>query len=47
VFFSANVDRTAGVPVRALTAGVYDATWIVRDSNGDTRTERSRFVEEK
>jgi len=47
VFFSANVNRSAGVAVGALPPGVYDATWMLRDLAGDTRTVHSRFVEEK
>lgn len=46
VFSSANVNTLAGVPVTGLTAGVYSAKWVVRDVNGDTRTVRTRFVEQ-
>ncbi len=45
-FSSANVATAAGVPVASLPRGVYNATWVVRDMNGDTRTVRSEFVEE-
>jgi hypothetical protein len=34
-----------GVHVGALPSGVYRATWVVRDVNGDTRTVLTRFVE--
>jgi hypothetical protein len=39
------VDTPAGADVPALAAGVYQATWTVRDRNGDTRTVRSRLIE--
>ena len=45
VFHASNVDTRAGAKVRALPAGVYSATWTVRDRNGDTRTVRSRLIE--
>ena len=32
--------------VTGLAAGVYSAKWVLTDSNGDTRTVRTRFVEE-
>jgi hypothetical protein len=31
--------------VNSLRAGAYDATWVLRDSGGDTRTVLTRFVE--
>jgi hypothetical protein len=46
VFRAANVDRPQGVFVPALPAGVYDARWVLRDANGDTRTLITTFVEE-
>jgi hypothetical protein len=44
-FHAANVDTSAGAAVGALPAGVYDARWVVRDVNGDTRTVQTTFVE--
>jgi hypothetical protein len=41
----ANVALTGGVTVPALAPGVYDASWVLSDSNGDTRTIRSTFAE--
>jgi hypothetical protein len=46
LFSSANVATAAGALVTALPPGVYDADWVVRDVNGDTRTARTEFVEE-
>jgi hypothetical protein len=46
LFTSPNVDTPRGVPVTTLSPGVYNATWAVRDVNGDTRTVRTDFVEE-
>lgn len=46
VFSAANVATPSGVRVGPLAPGVYEATWVVRDLNGDTRTVRSEFVEE-
>lgn len=40
-----NVAVSGGVAVRGLASGVYDATWVVRDSNGDTRTVKTTFVQ--
>jgi hypothetical protein len=34
-----------GVVVHGLSSGVYDATWVVRDRNGDTRTQHTTFIE--
>jgi hypothetical protein len=45
VFRSANVDTARGTAVRALGRGLYAATWVVRDANGDTRTVVTRFAE--
>jgi hypothetical protein len=45
VFHAADVATASGVPVHALARGVYNATWVVRDRNGDTRTVHTRFVE--
>jgi hypothetical protein len=33
------------VLVHRLPRGVYGATWVLSDANGDTRTVRTRFVE--
>jgi hypothetical protein len=44
-FHARNVDTQAGAHVRALAVGVYQATWTVRDRNGDTRTVHSRLIE--
>jgi hypothetical protein len=43
VFRAGNVVH--GAPVPPLAPGVYRATWVVRDVNGDTRTVLTRFVE--
>jgi hypothetical protein len=43
--FVRNVARAGGRRVRALPRGAYDATWVLTDANGDTRTVHSRFVE--
>ena len=45
VWHAGNVALPKGVAVRGLAAGVYRATWIVRDANGDTRTAQTTFVE--
>jgi hypothetical protein len=45
VFSSRNVATASGVAVHALAPGVYAATWVLRDANGDTRTVHTRFVE--
>jgi hypothetical protein len=41
-----NVDTPNGVTVPALRPGNYDATWVVTDVNGDTRTVTTRFLEQ-
>lgn len=46
-FRARNVDTPRGVSVPALSRGVYQATWVLSDANGDTRTVRTRFVEAK
>jgi hypothetical protein len=46
VFTAANVDSARGVTVRGLRPGSYEATWKLRDANGDTRTVTTRFVEQ-
>jgi hypothetical protein len=46
VFHSGNVDTAAGVPVPALAAGAYVATWVLHDAAGDTRTVTTRFVDQ-
>jgi hypothetical protein len=46
VFSNSNVDTSNGVNVPALSPGSYTATWTVRNVNGDTRTETSRFIEQ-
>jgi hypothetical protein len=43
--FIRNVASAHGVAVNSLPAGAYDATWVLRDFNGDTRTVLTRFVE--
>jgi hypothetical protein len=43
-FHAANAAAPGGVAVPALPAGVYKATWVVRDRNGDTRTVVTRFI---
>jgi hypothetical protein len=47
VFTARNVDRSRGVPVRALPTGSYSAVWTVHNGNGDTREYITRFVEER
>ncbi len=47
VFRSGNVDTPSGVTVRSLAAGAYVATWALTDVNGDTRTMRTQFVQER
>lgn len=46
VFHAGDVNRTQGVAVPALAPGVYRATWVLRDTNGDRRIVRTTFVEE-
>ena len=46
VFRAANVAGGGGVAVGALPDGVYSAKWVVRDTNGDTRTVLTKFVEQ-
>ena len=41
-----NVAVAQGVALPGLTPGVYFAQWVLTDSGGDTRTIRTRFVEE-
>jgi hypothetical protein len=43
--FVRNAAVGGGVRVRGLAPGAYDATWVLTDANGDTRTVQSRFVE--
>lgn len=45
-FSTGNVNTFGGVPVSGLAAGVYIAKWVITDANGDTRTVRTRFVEQ-
>jgi len=45
VFHSRNVNTPTGVRVFGLAPGVYRATWVVVDANGDTRTTRTRFIQ--
>ncbi len=47
VFRAADVDTRRGVAVHRLRRGAYVARWVVRDVNGDTRTEKTDFVETK
>ena len=46
VFTAPNVNSVNGTPVPALTPGSYNATWVITDLNGDTRTLMTRFVEQ-
>jgi hypothetical protein len=46
VFTASNVDTAAGTTVSGLAAGTYKATWTVTDTNGDTRTVSTRFIEQ-
>jgi hypothetical protein len=41
-----NAGRPGGARVRGLRAGIYTATWVISDRNGDTRTVVSRFEEQ-
>ncbi|MGZ4173260.1 MAG: hypothetical protein ACXVQR_02165 [Solirubrobacteraceae bacterium] len=45
VFRATNVNTARGVRVRGLRSGVYRATWVLTDANGDTRTVQTRFIE--
>jgi len=45
VWSSPDVAAAQGVPVANLPAGVYNATWVVRDANGDTRTVKTTFIQ--
>jgi hypothetical protein len=47
VFHARNVDTAAGVAVRGLARGAYVAKWVLSDANGDTRTVRTRFFEQR
>jgi hypothetical protein len=44
-FFARSVATAGGVAVHGLNPGVYAATWVLRDANGDTRTVHTRFAE--
>jgi len=46
VFTTPNVNSINGSPVPALKPGSYNATWVITDLNGDTRTVMTRFVEQ-
>ncbi len=46
IWWSGNVDLRNGVAVPRFPAGVYDATWVVHDLNGDTRVVVTEFVEQ-
>ena len=46
VFTTPNVNSVNGTPVPALKPGSYNATWVITDLNGDTRTVMTRFVEQ-
>jgi hypothetical protein len=46
VFSASNVNTFSGVPVSGLAKGVYVARWVVTDANGDTRTVKTRFVQQ-
>ena len=41
-----NVNSVNGTSVPALKPGSYNATWVITDLNGDTRTVMTRFVEQ-
>ena len=43
--FVRNVAGGHGVRINALPPGVYAATWVVTNVNGDTVTVHTRFVE--
>ena len=45
VFRAANVGTVRGVAIRELPVGSYQATWVLSDANGDTRTISTQFVE--
>jgi hypothetical protein len=45
LLFVRNAAVEGGDRVHGLPRGAYDATWVVSDANGDTRTVQSRFVE--
>jgi hypothetical protein len=47
VFTAHNVDTAGGVDVPALAPGTYTARWVLRDTNGDTRTLTTRFADEE
>jgi hypothetical protein len=47
VFSAANVDTARGVRVSGLRPGTYTATWTLIDTNGDTRTVVTDFIEER
>ena len=46
VFSAANVNTAGGSQVSGLDPGAYNAAWTWTDSNGDSRTLTTRFVEE-
>jgi hypothetical protein len=46
VFRARNVAVAQGVAVDGLARGLYLAKWVLSDSNGDTRTVQTRFVQE-
>jgi hypothetical protein len=46
-FTAPNVDTAGGVDVPALAPGTYTARWVLRDTNGDTRTVTTRFADEQ
>jgi hypothetical protein len=46
-FIAPNVDTAGGVDVPALAPGTYTARWVLRDTNGDTRTLTTRFADEQ
>jgi hypothetical protein len=47
VFHAANVDTARGRRVAGLAPGPYVAKWVLRDTNGDTRTVTTRFTDER
>ena len=46
VFTAGNVDSAGGTQVSGLEPGTYAATWTVSSANGDTRSVKTRFIEQ-
>jgi hypothetical protein len=47
VFRAGHVGTARGVRVHGLPTGTYLARWVLSDANGDTRTIRTHFVQER